>query len=377
MKLAEKIYQTLKQKTMSTHFSYYYAYDEFGNYVSLFKASELSHRKWYLDRNKQIELKPYFNNKVQSDHWRALPSQYINIKGERKLYNADKECESKEHKLAKGKIIDNGYFWYKRNKIIITDAREEVSIEKGKYRWDVHAKLGNTDVVIEIIKTSDLSENKEIYIKENQILTFKIHIDESGMQISSRDCIIGNNEIEQINKRIQDGEGKIAEIRGLLESENQRQKKKLIENIQRFDEYLQERTQEYNFRNRIIEGEKRDLLGEIKDGRSGAQREITSYQEGITSTKRDIESVEGIIQRIGVDINDLKGKIRKCGIQSERIRAIIERYEDEISRNRNKCLVMEKTFSQLAERCKIEWYRNKWMTAPIQNKLQELKYWTS
>ena len=362
---------------MSTHFSYYYAYDEFGNYVSLFKASELSHRKWYLDRNKQIELKPYFNNKVQSDHWRALPSQYINIKGERKLYNADKECESKEHKLAKGKIIDNGYFWYKRNKIIITDAREEVSIEKGKYRWDVHAKLGNTDVVIEIIKTSDLSENKEIYIKENQILTFKIHIDESGMQISSRDCIIGNNEIEQINKRIQDGEGKIAEIRGLLESENQRQKKKLIENIQRFDEYLQERTQEYNFRNRIIEGEKRDLLGEIKDGRSGAQREITSYQEGITSTKRDIESVEGIIQRIGVDINDLKGKIRKCGIQSERIRAIIERYEDEISRNRNKCLVMEKTFSQLAERCKIEWYRNKWMTAPIQNKLQELKYWTS
>jgi len=355
---------------MSTHFSYYYAYDEFGNYVSLFKAAKLSYRKWYLDRYNQIELKPYFNNKKQADHWRALPNQYITIKGEKKIYNADKECESKEHKLTKGKIIDNGFFWYKGNKIFITDAREEVSIEKGKYRWDIHAKLGNTDLVIEIIKTSDLSENKKKYIKENQILTFKIFINESGMQDSSRDCVIGNKQIEQINKRIQDGEGKIAQIRGILETENQRQKKKLIKDIHRFDEYLQGRTTEYNFRNRIIEEEKRSLLGEIKDGRSGIEREVRMHEE-------ELKSLEEIIQRFKIELNEFTQKSRTKKNEINRTTKIIERYKDEISRNRKKCFFMEQTFNKIAKNCKVEWFRNKWMRTPVQNKLQELKYWTS
>lgn len=30
-----------------------------------------------------------------------------------------------------------------------------------------------------------------------------------------------------------------------------------------------------------------------------------------------------------------------------------------------------------AERCKIKWFRNKWMTYPVQNEISELKYWTS
>lgn len=38
---------------------------------------------------------------------------------------------------------------------------------------------------------------------------------------------------------------------------------------------------------------------------------------------------------------------------------------------------MERDFNEIAKSCKIEWFRNKWITQPPQNKVKEIIYWLS
>lgn len=203
------------KKYRSNELKYPYAYDEFGNYLNIASAVNISSRRWYLYPNKQVELiLAALDGKVQQPHWRTLQNQKVFINGREYEYNHSQDSESYEHKLIKGKIIEESCVYYKENKVLLFNAREEVRILDTRFRCDILATLEDgTPCAVEVIKSSDLSKNKLQKINELQLLTFKIYIDDKGNQISSRDSIVGNRDIAEINARIQNGEGKIAELR--------------------------------------------------------------------------------------------------------------------------------------------------------------------
>ena len=194
---------------------YSHAYDEFGTYLSIESAVNISQRKWYLYPESQVELTlAAINSNGQRTHWRVKQNQIVTINGKSYEYTQEHDTESYEHKLAKGRIIEQSCCYYKGYKVLLSNAKEEVRVLDNRFRCDVFAALmDGTPCAIEIIKTSDISKEKNIALNESQLLTFKIYIDEKGNQIVSRDCITGNSEIKHITERIRQGEGKIQELR--------------------------------------------------------------------------------------------------------------------------------------------------------------------
>ena len=61
---------------------YSHAYDEFGTYLSIESAVNISSRKWYLYPDSQVELLlAAVNSQGQRTHWRARQNQSVTING--------------------------------------------------------------------------------------------------------------------------------------------------------------------------------------------------------------------------------------------------------------------------------------------------------
>ena len=178
---------------MNVHSNKYpYAYDEFNNVYSIEDAVKSNIHNWYLYPNKKIQLILVFNNKIQQDHWRTLSNQTIILDGVKYEYSYDKDSESFEHKQFKLDILKKQFINIKDYKVFLLNTKEEITIVNSKFRADVMAELMcGTKCVIEIIKTSEISDKKNEFIEDNDILTFKIYIDENGNQIHRSDNIIG------------------------------------------------------------------------------------------------------------------------------------------------------------------------------------------
>jgi hypothetical protein len=247
-----------------------YAYDEHNNQVSISEAIKLSKRDWYGLPDKQIKFKPYFNN--QTPHWKLTKDASFTMHG--KIIDFSNFIdESFEHKEFKGKIIEQKYFIYKGHNVLIANAKPEVVLEGSRYRADVKANLlDGTECIIEVIKSSDLSEKKQEFIDENQILTFKIYIDDKGNQIYNRDSITGNRTIEQITTRVHDGEGKIAELRGKFI----RITKELHPSKEDIGYKLQSHKRTIEIE---IEIEKRRLLSELQEYESQLREPIRDFEQ--------------------------------------------------------------------------------------------------
>ena len=296
-----------------------YAYDEHNNQVSISEAVKLSKRDWYGLPNKEIKFKPYFNN--QTPHWKLTKDASFTMHG--KLVDFSNFIdESIEHKDFKGKIIAQNYFTYKNHKILIANAEPEKVLEGSRYRADVKANLlDGTECIIEVIKSSDLSEKKQSFITENQILTFKIYIDDKGDQVHGRDSITGNRTIEQIATRVHDGEGKIAELRDEIVRWGKiprRGEDKIDFELHNFGakanynwQYTQRRhiteLQEY-------ESKLREPIAELEQhqkGSSNATKLIEEYRERIQSISNQLKANEGEIERLEIEINLCKSLERQ------------------------------------------------------------------
>jgi methyl-accepting chemotaxis protein len=301
--------KTIKTKYRSNELKYSHAYDEHNNYVSLEDAVKLSKRNWYLYRDRQIELIDYFDNKKQQDHWRAKADQSIIVNGKKFNYSPNKDSESYEHKSFKGKIIENGYFWFKGLKILISNAKEEVRIVDGKYRADILANLEDAEICIEIIRTSDLSETKESDLKTKQILTFKIYIDENGNQKHKRDYVIGNTDLEQTYKRIQGAEGAIAEQRELLEGVDRVRKEEGKRELQ------------------LYKGDFARRIADINDQIKSFNIENGAYNDRRESLEKSISEIRERIRGLSNRIQSIKQSIRHYQ-DSERADVIPEYYRD-------------------------------------------------
>jgi len=301
-----------------------YAYDEHNNQVSISEAVKLSKRDWYGLPNKEIKFKPYFNN--QTPHWKLTKDASFTMHG--KIIDFSNFIdESFEHKDFKGKIIAQNYFTYKNHKILIANAEPEKVIQGSRYRADVKANLlDGTECIIEVIKSSDLSEQKQNFITENQILTFKIYIDDKGDQVHGRDSITGNRTIEQIATRVHDGEGKIAELRDNLE----RARAKKGRDNKQYERIHDEETSKLYGRTTIY----RDRREHTRCAILNIQAEITRYERQISeeSIEPEIIRLEEAILRItkSTNINEEISKCGdRCGSMETEIRKIIEITPDE------------------------------------------------
>ena len=296
-----------------------YAYDEHNNHVSISEAIKMSKRDWYGLPDKQIKFKPYFNN--QTPHWKLSKGASFVINGVITDFSNFID-ESFEHKEFKGKIIEQKYFIYKGHNVLLNDPKPEVVIDGSRYRADVKAMLlDSNECIIEVIKSSDLSEKKQQFIDENQILTFKIYIDDKGNQIHNRDCITGNRDIEEIARRVQDGEGKIAELRDNVE---RARAKKDRDNIQFEGIYDEEASQLYGGTEIY-----RDRREDIRCAIINIQADITRYERQMSeqSIESEIIRLEEAILRITNTTNIIQGvsKCRdRCGSLETQIRKIIE-----------------------------------------------------
>jgi hypothetical protein len=239
----------LKQTHLS-EYKYSHAYDDYENLVSRERAIS-DGRPYYFDIEKQIKLKTKTSS-LGNLFWSAYPNQKYTLRNlSYDFSELEKTFESYEHRKFKGDIIENLKFKYKGFDVLLQNAQEEIRIVDSYFRSDVKAQLlCGTDCIVEVIKSSDISKNKAQFIEDNQILTFKIYIDEKGNQKSERDSIIGDREIEDINRRIHDGQGKLAEQKDELEQLDKIRKKKAFTEIFNFEGCLQSRiTKLYRNRN--------------------------------------------------------------------------------------------------------------------------------
>ena len=314
---------------------YPYAYDEFGNIVSIEEAVKLDNRKWYLDPGLQIELNLLCNLSKQINHWRTLSNQVVKINGIDYDYSHDKDSESFEHKQFKYDILVKQYINIKDYKVFLINPKEEIRIVDSKFRADVLANLPcGTPCVIEIIKTSDISQKKQDFIEQNQILTFKIYIDENGNQITKRDDIIGVTEISELTKRIQQGEGKLAEIRDQISRERGQRENKLREQTDIYTRELQNAGAKLK--------EITDRIAELESDK----------REEITNDDIDQTEIELFENRISECNEKLRIEIELQRSLNESYINIIKGYEEEINRLRD----LEKETLKIIENCNPEWF---------------------
>jgi peptidoglycan hydrolase CwlO-like protein len=348
----------LKQTPLS-EYKYSHAYDDFENLVSREKAIN-DGRDYYFDIEKQIKLKTKTSS-LGNLFWSAYPNQKYTLRNvSYDFAELEKTFESYEHRKFKGDIIENLKFKYKGFDVLLQNAQEEIIIVDSYFRSDVKAQLlCGTDCIVEVIKSSDISKNKAQFIEDNQILTFKIYIDDKGNQKSERDSIIGDREIENINRRIQDGQGKLAEQKDELEQLDKIGKKKAFTEISRFEGWVQSRIRIFEDRNRELKQRKAELLGTEIDRRDGIRERITEFSNRIESTRREIEYEQERVNSFE------SGSKRTTECVSK-----IPELESRITEINNK-------FREIAKDCKIEWFRNKWMQGKCIDKLTEIKYWTS
>jgi hypothetical protein len=308
-----------------------HAWDEFGNFLNIDSAVKLQQiqvRKWYLDRNKQVELSlSAIESEKVTPHWKAKPNQsIITSDGIKRNYCQSLHGESYEHTKFKGEIIEKKSFKFQEYTIKLQDCYNEITFLDGKFRADVKAKLMcGTDCLIEVIKTNEISEEKTTAINKNQILTFKLYIDEYGNPKPEKFDIIGNQEIETIRGRIQKGRGAIAEIE---------------ERIEEFERFIFRERKESNakgsFRLLKFNDWLQSRIDRITKEKYRIKSEIDNRQDPISRITRSIESNRNRIKEIKQGVNIEAIRIGKIEAEILRICTEIEQYNREYSELKEK-----------------------------------------
>jgi len=283
-----------------------YAYNEFGLVVHIYDAKRKINgmdMKYYLfpDLTGEVIIRAE-DTLINRKHF-SLKIKFLEHNG--KKYHCDPSSESEEHYNAKLKIVKQGFFEWSNYKIPIKNIRIEKRFGQSYYRSDLIAELfSDEEIFIEIIKTSKPSESKEKYIIDNQLTTFKIDIDEDGNFKPEGFEVIGNSEIESIEREIQELQSRIpkceresAKIRWSYNSEKERIGKELSRLEAEFSERIK--------RERDI-AESRSEPDAVAIRKKIAKRRESSYEniERIRSIQFNIrqsrQKTKKIIERIRI-----------------------------------------------------------------------------
>lgn len=337
--------------------------DKFGIVDVESADKNVMNQKFYYDEQMTCELFLRNGNK-NIKHFALKSNSTITINGN--TYPVTSINESEAHFKFKMELKKNEYFLFNEYKIYLKNIKLEFS--ESKFRFDLKAELlCGTPCVIEVIKTSKTTFEKQDYIRKNEILTFEIFIDYDGNQNFREFNTFGNELLENtIRERIEHG------IRvKKLQSEMPYRKSKIKRDI------------DYGVDTRIesIKGEVIRIRDEYIKGESELRKLKESNkpeqgQRGFESfdLQRKIKEIIGTLRESKAELNES----RKFYIESKReneeinnkTKGFIERISDTISEIGR----IEREFEQTAKNCQIEWYIPKWMKR--ENTLQEFKYWT-
>jgi predicted nucleic acid-binding Zn-ribbon protein len=323
---------------------YKYAYDQDNNIVHIDSAFKNKYgQMFYLMPNKQCELILADGIKNQK-HFRI--KQGATIGGN--VVSSGSMGESVAHHNAKMQIVKDGFFDWSIYRIYIKNPKYEYRLDGSRYRADLFAELHcGTPCAIEIILSSGVSESKRNFIKENKILTFELYYDKTGVQnLKQFDCY-GNEQIEDVKRRILEGESRVEGLRRTMPKEksrirNEYDSKSEIFNITEWEQfdiensYIERRTRE-------IENSIEAIRGEIKS---------IAIDKGIDFREVDefTEAVKSNISRI----REAKREIEKCAEIYRRLKSEEDKINGlEISVNR-----LEESFRKASEDCRAEWFGN-------------------
>jgi len=263
-------------------FKHEYAFNQHGQVVHIDNAEKnVRGEKFFKDPLQNIEFIIAHGEK-NIKHFRQKSNVDFDFNG--RIISTSQINESAEHHNFKMQIIKQGFFLCGNYKFFIQNPKDEYVLIGSRYRVDLYANLlCGTPICIEIIKTSDISIRKENFIRESQILTFKIYINEYGNQELQRFDFFGTNEVEQLSERI-------VIARREFEKSSTRiglERRVLRNKIDRFEEYF--KTEDARLQN------------ECRKYIEGKESELNKYSENNSDRRKQIE----------FEINDLQKQIRK------------------------------------------------------------------
>jgi len=270
---------------------YLYACLKDGTVVSISDADKS--QEYYLYPGEQVKL-ILRQGQVYQKHF-AVKSEDLLINGNRVRFNSINE--SPQHYNFKMNILKEGYFLYKEYKILIKNAKVEPRILNSSYRADVFGELlCGTPCIIEVIKTSKVSEVKKEFINENQILTFEIIIDKDGNQIIEQSNCYGNTELGELTIKIAKSEKEFkSKARGLY-SQHEREKWSIDTRV------------ETAIRN--AGGSIQDIQREYSEKRADCEKNVRRFEDYYRRDTEWFERARDYHGRIEKEITDITAKIR-------------------------------------------------------------------
>lgn len=337
--------------------AYPYAYNDQQELVSVETAVKLINgqkEKYWLFPDKSIEL-ILAEGEINQKHFRTKPESYLMHEG-KPIYSGQ-IAESREHILAKQKIAFDGFFNWHGAKVLIKNARIESRIAGSRYFADCKAELlCGTPCIIEIIKTSETSESKKVFLEESKILTFEIYIDGKGNTLNNRFGIYGNGQI----KRIQNQISKI-ERRYIIDAS---EPKRLRSKIREQEEHYRKALEQLEDR---AEKEKGFGAGGFPTMGNGTKAVVSRAKWEVGKAFEDTKRLREKYRELK-SIDDQRNNER---MEEEAARAEIKRLEMENTR-------LENTFIQATKRCDLAWFRPARIKPfPGENRIHEFLYWCS
>jgi hypothetical protein len=338
--------------------AYPYAYNVNDELISVDSAVKIINgqkEKYYLFKGLSCEL-VLVHGDVKVKHFRTKPDSFIRTADGKNIpYQLCGESEA--HIREKQKIAFNECFYWQGHKIPIRNARIESKLFGSSYYADCRAELlDGTPCVIEVILSSETSDDKKEFLKQAKILTFEIHIDRNGNTINNRFSIYGNGQIEQIQTEIANIDRRI--LAG--KEEYQRIKRKATE----------------------VEGQYRIEKGQINERIKSMESDIQQEIDGKESLLRGISAPGEFnsfqlyrkTQEVIYKLREIRREIKATEKGNERIIQL----RDEIKGLEIECKTLENTFIQASKGCKLEWYAGGFAKELHgENRLHQLIYWCS
>ena len=141
------------------------------------------------------------------------------------------------------------------------------------------------------------------------------------------------------------------------------------------------------FRNKIKEAEREytqyaeKYSPDINIFRDGVQEIKERIQSNGTETTRRIESnIQRVREALQDSIKkepDIKRELSKNKEATYKNNYRLGKLEQEIDRIESEIKDGTDHINKVADNCKIEWFRSKWMKSPVNNKIEEIRYWCS
>jgi DNA repair exonuclease SbcCD ATPase subunit len=326
---------------------YEYLFDADNNLVHHSKAIRLNEYRLYPNEAldyiyKQGDEREYFAKKIESNNDFA----FIGVK-QRGIYG-----ESPEHHNGKMKIVDEKkYFDTIFNQWIEFDNVIPEIYYDIKKRPDLSCYDNNNNLVccIEICWSNAKTEIDIIKLKELKVPIIEIHLKN-------------------------DNKSKHLIFPTLLESNRQ----KLADINLKLREFEQEQ--------QGLETEYNRLADELQKGLSGITTDVKYFEinfKGEIKTRIDkIDNwLQARIKRFGFEIDadkkikPIEREIKRIESDSEKTDYRIGKLESEIESLKSGITERRNAFNKIAEKSKIEWFRNNWIINKPQNLIQEIKYW--